>query len=295
MSQNYSNFNTDLEGINRFLNYNGVKLSDNDKQKLQSIFDTADGVYAKDNPASKDGRLDGKEMQYFKENIEKELPNILDKVKGYFEDIKAPRNMSRIQKEQHVAPADATRVEINHPPIIEPKKTVVPQPIATPFTSNSNAGAKKGVEYDGEVLNQALNNLLRKKNSKLKNTAMAFIASAQKDSLKNKLDPFVIIAISMLESGHGTSKIAQSKNNIGGLGGPGHWLKFNTVEDSIDCVARTINKRISEGYKTIGSIGRSGRYCSEKKQQAGWIRDVTYIAESLRKEYNRLLAQKYKS
>ena len=290
MPQDYSNFNTNLEGINQFLNSNGVKLSDNDKQKLQSIFDTADGVYAKDNPASKDGRLDEKEMQYFKENVEKELPSILNKVKGYFEGIKAPRNMSRIQKEQLVAPADATRVDNSASRRFD-LQLASPQALR-PFSPNSSARAKNNVVYDNEVMNQALNNLLKNANSKLKNTAAAFLRSSQ--NTQNKLDPFVLIAISMHESGRGISKAALNKNNVGGIMGKGGLRKFANVESCIDSIAHTVNKRVTEGSDTIASIGRSGRYC-DKKSAPEWIKEVTSFAESLRKEYNRLLAQKYKS
>ena len=142
-------------------------------------------------------------------------------------------------------------------------------------------------------MDEALNNLV-KNNSKLKNKASAFIKSAQRDTLKNQLDPFVLIAISMHESANGVSKASLQKNNIGGIMGKGGLRKFNNVESCIDSIANTVNTRVSEGRKTISSIGYSGRYCA-KSAAPNWVAQVTKTAENLRQEYNKLLEQKYGS
>ncbi|MFW5614381.1 MAG: DUF2603 domain-containing protein, partial [Campylobacter hyointestinalis] len=53
---------------------------------------------------------------------------------------------------------------------------------------NSPASLNKNITYDTEVLNQALNNVLKRANSKLKNTADSFLKNAQKENFELKLE-----------------------------------------------------------------------------------------------------------
>lgn len=290
MAFNFSSASSNIEGINKFLTAKGITLSSEEQTQLESIFTTADKSAHKENENGyNDGKLDFFEQSFFNKKIEEMLPAIKDKIKEFFIGI----NEVNLKKTTGipVAQADATKVVKNHPPELE-YSSVAPQALKTPITAKYSVTAKKDTVYDKEIMNQALNNLLKNQNSKLKDKAIAFLDSSQKDTLANKLDPFILIAISMHESANGNSKAAQQKNNIGGIMGKGGLRKFDNVESCIDSIANTVNKRVDEGKRTIGSIGYSGRYCA-KSAAPNWIRQVVTMSEKLRKEYNRLLAQKY--
>lgn len=102
------------------------------------------------------------------------------------------------------------------------------------------------------------------KNSVLQGKAKAFLNSAK----KYKIDPRVLVAVAMLESERGISPAAKDKkrNNVGGLAG----LKFKSVEESIDSIARTINTKFEAGYTTINKIGIAGVYC-KKEVGSDWV------------------------
>lgn len=209
-----------------------------------------------------------------------------------------------IFSQQDVAPADATRVAESPEVMAMKMKTEQtrntqakkqPQPINKKIDINSPASLNKNITYDTEVLNQALNNVLKRSNSKLKNTADSFLENAQKENV----DPFVCIGIAMHESANGTSWAARNRNNIGGIADKAKTRKagrfvsrtFQNVQDSIKVVVDTISTRIKNGNKTINSIANSGRYCA-KSVAPTWAKNVANFAEQVRQEYNRLLQAK---
>ena len=209
-----------------------------------------------------------------------------------------------IFSQQDVAPADATRVAESPEVMAMKMKTEQtqntqakkqPQPINKKIDINSPASLNKNITYDTEVLNQALNNVLKKSNSKLKNTADSFLENAQKENV----DPLICIGIAMHESANGTSWAARNRNNIGGIADPAKTRKagrfvsrtFQNVQDSIKVVVDTISTRIQNGNKTINSIANSGRYCAKSVAPA-WAKNVANFAEQVRQEYNRLLQAK---
>ena len=292
MRFDFTGIKTNLEGINKYLESNGIKLSDDESQQLVSIFNKVDtSVYKKGEQGYNDGKLDFAEENEFKKQIASLLPKLLENINSFFHDLKEKQMNKLINKEQEQK-RDA--IKDYTPTVIKDFKiTKKAIPIKTKITAQHNVVISDNTVYDGKLMNQALNNLI-KNNSKLKDKAAAFVKSAQKDALANKLDPFVLIAISMEESAKGNSKASLQKNNIGGIMGKGGLRKFDNVESCIDSIANTINKRVKEGHKTISSIGYSGRYCA-KSVAPQWIKNVTRYAESLRQEYNKLLEQKYAS
>lgn len=219
-------------------------------------------------------------------------------------DEKTTSGGNSIFSQQDVAPADATRVA--EPPEVMAMKMKTEQtqdtqakkqaqPINKKIDVNNPASLNKNITYDTEVLNQALNNVLKKSNSKLKNTADSFLENAQKENV----DPFVCIGIAMHESANGTSWAAQKRNNIGGIADQAKSKKagkfvsrtFQNVQDSIKVVVDTISTRVKNGNKTINSIANSGRYCAKSVAPA-WANNVANFAEQVRQEYNRLLQAK---
>ena len=292
MGFDFTGIKTNLEGINKYLESNGIKLSDDESQQLVSIFNKVDtSVYKKGEQGYNDGKLDFAEENEFKKQIASLLPKLLENINSFFHDLKEKQMNKLINKEQEQK-RDA--IKDYTPTVIKDFKiTKKAIPIKTKITAQHNVVISDNTVYDEKLMNQALNNLI-KNNSKLKDKAAAFVKSAQKDALANKLDPFVLIAISMEESAKGNSRSSLQKNNIGGIMGKGGLRKFDNVESCIDSIANTINKRVTEGHKTISSIGYSGRYCA-KSVAPQWIKNVTRYAESLRQEYNKLLEQKYAS
>ena len=81
----------------------------------------------------------------------------------------------------------------------------------------------------------------------------------------------------LCESQRGISEKARKLNNIGGLKIGGKYHHFQTVEASIDSIAKTVNTRYQEGFTTASKIAHSGKYCA-KHAAASWLSDVnSYI------------------
>lgn len=286
MAFDFTAIKTNLEGINKYLESNGITLSDEESQQLVSIFNEVDtSVYKEGEQGYNDGQLDIVEEIEFKKQVASILPKLKENVNSFFNDLQEKHINKFMNKE-----LEQKRDAIYTPQVVKDikiaKKTM---PIKTKITAQSNVIVSGSVVYDEKLMNQALNNLI-KNNSKLKDKAADFVKSAQRETLANKLDPFILIAISMEESAKGGSKASLEKNNIGGIMGKGGLRKFDTVESCIDSIANTINTRVTEGRKTISSIGYSGRYCA-KSVAPQWIANVTRYAESLRQEYNKLVEQ----
>lgn len=205
---------------------------------------------------------------------------------------------------KNVAEPDATRVdksvetsamELSSKQNIKLEEKNIAKPIENNININSKAELNKNITYDTEILNKALNNVLKKTNSKLNDTAETFLEYAKSENV----DPLICMAIAMHESTKGTSWAAINRNNIGGIADPKKTRKarkfvsqeFKSVQDSIKAVVQIINERIQVGNKTINSIAHSGKYCA-KSSASNWANNVSGFAEQLRQEYNRLLQEK---
>lgn len=129
-------------------------------------------------------------------------------------------------------------------------------------------------------LNNALNDILLKKNLKtnpIKNKAGVFIAKAD----KYRVNPVLLMAISMAESSRGTSTAAITKNNIGGIMGRHGLRKFTKVDDCIEIMAETISKHHNDSkINTLEELGYSGKYCN-KAVAKEWIKHVMFYIKKL--------------
>ena len=288
MAFDFTGIKTNLEGINKYLESNGIKLSDDESQQLVSIFNKVDSsVHKEGEQGYNDGQLDILEENEFKKQIASILPKLVENINSFFNDLQE-KHINKFMNKELEQKRDAIK-DYTQAATKEFKIARKATPVRTKITAQHNVVTSGDTVYDEKLMNQALNNLV-KNNSKLKDKAAAFVKSAQKETRANKLDPFVLIAISMEESAKGGSKASLEKNNIGGIMGKGGLRKFDTVESCIDSIANTINTRVTEGRKTISSIGYSGRYCA-KSVAPQWIANVTRYAESLRQEYNKLVEQ----
>ncbi len=79
----------------------------------------------------------------------------------------------------------------------------------------------------------------------------AFANSAK----NNNVDPFLIAAIAIHETGNGTSKAVRNKNNVGGLMGRNGLQRFDSVDSSIEYMSNLIEtKYVAKGRETISEI-----------------------------------------
>lgn len=143
-------------------------------------------------------------------------------------------------------------------------------------------------DIDPDVFSEAFNKAVFRKStdSKLKDMGPVFLEQA----IEKQINPFISAAISLYESGRGTSSLARTKNNIAGLGGPGKWIKFETVPDSIAKQASVLSGNVAKGRTTLNKLACSGAYCATDTNP--WFRDVSSIAKELYKNYNTLLNNK---
>lgn len=210
-----------------------------------------------------------------------------------FEGIKydASGNIKSISNSTPEEVPDKLRVEkpkIPPAPIKMSADAPPPKPsINKAYSVSSQINYKKDMEYDEKALEKAINKMI-KSDSKLQGTAADFIKSGKEKGI----DPFVVVAVAMTESGRGMSKAAKTKNNVGGImtRENGRYVnrRFDNVAECIDSMSITLNTRYKAGCSTISKVGNSGKYCA-KSVAKQWSSDVANYAEQLRKYYNEFL------
>lgn len=110
---------------------------------------------------------------------------------------------------------------------------------------------------------------------KLKGTGKYFIEYAN----KYDVDAGLMVAISCLESGYGTSDIAKKYNNVFGMLKPGRVpYKFSTVEEGIEKGISNLSRNyISQGLTELEDIGK--KYCRETYKD--WVSKVANLYEKI--------------
>ncbi len=111
MRFDFTGIKTNLEGINKYLESNGIKLSDDESQQLVSIFNKVDtSIYKEGEQGYNDGKLDLAEENEFKKQIASLLPKIADKTNAFFSGIR-DKYLNSVAKKYMEAKTDATRVD----------------------------------------------------------------------------------------------------------------------------------------------------------------------------------------
>lgn len=104
------------------------------------------------------------------------------------------------------------------------------------------------------------------------------------------IDPALLAAISIFETGNGTSPASRNKNNIGGMMDPStNWqtlMKFNSIDAGIEAMARNLKKNyIDQGITDITGIGKKYSPVGAKNDVNGtnkdWIPGVTKLYNEL--------------
>lgn len=148
------------------------------------------------------------------------------------------------------------------------------------FTRKSQSLTAK---YEGtaQELDVLISRLLEKtRGDKTKNPLYGKGKSFIESGEKHHVNPSVLVAIAMHESGRGTSSMARNRNNIGGLIGKNGALRFNKVEDCIESMAKIIEKHTKNNILSIEQLGHSGKYCA-KSAGDRWAEDVVFYINKL--------------
>ncbi len=148
------------------------------------------------------------------------------------------------------------------------------------FNKNS-ACLRETYKGTAEDLNYFIDKLIPKRNGTKEYNPFykkgeAFIKFGQ----QYNVNPTVLIAIGMHESGRGTSKAAREMKNIGGIYLNNKRAKFDNVEDCIEIMAQTINTRIKANNKSIADVGNSGKYCAKTSSEE-WINNVMFFLNKM--------------
>ena len=107
----------------------------------------------------------------------------------------------------------------------------------------------------------------------LKGLGQAFYDGEQ----QYNINALFVLSIVRLESGNGTSSLASSRNNLGGIkSGEDGYRTFATKEECVNYMFDLLDRKyVSQGRTTIGTIGQL--YCAT----GGWIPQVTSIMNEL--------------
>ena len=85
----------------------------------------------------------------------------------------------------------------------------------------------------------------------LKNTGDIFASVGAKYGI----DPALLAAIAVHETGNGTSNAVKNKNNVGGMMGKNGLMTFSSIEEGIDKMASNLKRNyIDKGLTSIEAI-----------------------------------------
>jgi hypothetical protein len=104
---------------------------------------------------------------------------------------------------------------------------------------------------------------------------------------KNNIDPVLLAAVAIHETGNGTSKAAIEKNNVAGMMGKNGLKSYTSVKESIMDMARNLSKNyLGEGLTTISQIGAKyapiGAANDPTNLNNHWVNGVTRFVNQLK-------------
>ena len=101
----------------------------------------------------------------------------------------------------------------------------------------------------------------------------------------HKVNALFIMALTSLESGYGTSKLARTHNNLAGYRGSKSWTYFNSWHDCLNEVYRLIGQEYlspdGRFYNGLDIKGVNSKYCGNTYQ---WSIDINTIAHKYLKK-----------
>ncbi|WP_081954015.1 glucosaminidase domain-containing protein [Paenibacillus sp. FSL R5-0345] len=110
----------------------------------------------------------------------------------------------------------------------------------------------------------------------LKNTGDIFSSIGSKYGI----DPALLAAIAVHETGNGTSNAVKTKNNVGGMMGKNGLMTFSSIQEGIEKMASNLKRNyIDKGLTTIEAIQRkyapSGAANDPNGLNDYWVNGVT--------------------
>ena len=148
------------------------------------------------------------------------------------------------------------------------------------FNKSSNCLQSK---YTGSIeeLDYFIEKLIPKRNGKKDyNPFYQKAESFIKIGNQYNINPSVLVAIAMQESGRGTSYNAIKHHNIGGIYFNKKHAKFDNIEQCIEKMSQTLQKRIRDNELSIESIAKSGKYCSLAASEE-WTKNVMFFLNKM--------------
>ncbi len=125
---------------------------------------------------------------------------------------------------------------------------------------------------------EQLNKILNKKNGVLKNKGQVFLDAQERYGI----NAAILAAICINESAYGTSNMARTKNNVGGVSKGKGFKSYNSVDECIMDMARFLKSGyVDKGIVTIAEVGK--KYCpvgdprDKKGLNSGWGKAVASI------------------
>ena len=98
MVRDFGNIKMNMEGLNRFFQDNGVKISGEDSAKINSIFKECDTENTKGEQKA-DGELNGQERMNFLNKIKSACPNLYQKVVDFYTAVDVKEDFEQIRQE----------------------------------------------------------------------------------------------------------------------------------------------------------------------------------------------------
>lgn len=110
----------------------------------------------------------------------------------------------------------------------------------------------------------------------LKGQGDAFVQAGKKYGI----DPALLAAIAIHETGNGSSNAAKNKNNVGGMMGKNGLMSFGSIQEGIDKMASNLKRNyIDQGLTSIAQIQRKyapvGAANDPTNLNKNWISGVT--------------------
>ncbi|MFS0837280.1 glucosaminidase domain-containing protein [Paenibacillus sp. 1P03SA] len=110
----------------------------------------------------------------------------------------------------------------------------------------------------------------------------------EKSSSKRGVDPTLVAAIIMHETGNGTSNAVKSKNNVGGMMSKDGLMSFDSIEAGIDAMVSNLKRNyFDKGLTSIEAIQKKyapiGAANDPTSLNKNWVNGVTKYYNALRR------------
>lgn len=104
---------------------------------------------------------------------------------------------------------------------------------------------------------------------------------------KYDIDPALLAAIAVHETGNGTSSAVKNRNNVGGMMGKDGLMYFNSIESGIDAMASNLRRNyLDKGFTSIEDIQRKYAPVGASNDPTGlnnhWVNGVKKYYNMLR-------------